>query len=172
MTLIFSVILSHRFRFMTTLAYGRLAQDTRSLVFSKAVPGSLDVPSTSRTNSPAVPASPLPMSSPSLGEGARPEQRTCFALSLSQKTLRVICAPKGSTPAILASVRSAWPRGVVSEDRLEDDVYEFQLKGYSRTSKQLSLFCFALCRAHRSSSLTQSLSFPPFFSLLDFDLRS
>ncbi|KAG9035695.1 hypothetical protein FS837_001850, partial [Tulasnella sp. UAMH 9824] len=130
-TLIFSVILSHRFRFMTTLAYGRLAQDTRSLVFSKAVPGSLDVPSTSRTNSPAVPASPLPMSSPSSGDGVRPEQRTCFALSLSQKTLRVICAPKGSTPAILASVRSAWPRGVVSEDRVEDDVYEFQLKGYS-----------------------------------------
>ncbi|KAG8942121.1 hypothetical protein FRC00_012000, partial [Tulasnella sp. 408] len=142
---------------MTTLAYGRLAQDTRSLVFSKAVPGSLDVPSTSRTNSPAVPASPLPMSSPSLGEGARPEQRTCFALSLSQKTLRVICAPKGSTPAILASVRSAWPRGVVSEDRLEDDVYEFQLKGYSLFStstfdRDALVHIFGLLRALDSHS--------------------
>ncbi|KAG9007889.1 hypothetical protein FRB90_009169 [Tulasnella sp. 427] len=131
--LIFSTILSHRFKYVTTLAYGRLAQDTRSLVFSKAMPFPLDVPSTSRTNSPAVPASPLPMSSPSIQQdGSRPEQqRTCFALSLTQKTLRVICAPKSSTPAILASVRSAWPRGVVSEGRPEDDVYEFQLKGYS-----------------------------------------
>ncbi|KAG8940264.1 hypothetical protein FRC04_005446, partial [Tulasnella sp. 424] len=131
-TLIFSAILSHRFKFVTTLAYGRLAQDTRSLVFSKAVPALLDVPSSSRTGSPAVPASPLPMSSPSLQqEGSRPEQRTCFALSLTQKYLRVICAPKSCTPAILASVRSAWPRGVVAEGRPEEDVYEFQLKGYS-----------------------------------------
>ncbi|KIO17471.1 hypothetical protein M407DRAFT_32858 [Tulasnella calospora MUT 4182] len=130
-TLIFSVILSHRFRRVTAVAYGRLAQATQSLVFSKAVPGSLEVASSSRVNSPAVPASPLPMSSGSTGEGARPEHRTCVALSLTQKTLRVICAPKGSTPAILASVRSAWPRDVISEGRPEEDVYEFQLKGYS-----------------------------------------
>ncbi|KAG8941624.1 hypothetical protein FRC04_004144, partial [Tulasnella sp. 424] len=61
-TLIPSAILSHRFKFVTTLAYGRLAQDTRSLVFSKAVPALLDVPSSSRAGSPAVPASPLPIS--------------------------------------------------------------------------------------------------------------
>ncbi|KIO17467.1 hypothetical protein M407DRAFT_32854, partial [Tulasnella calospora MUT 4182] len=103
MTLIFSVILSHRFRFVTTLAYGRLAQDTRPLVFSKAVPGSLEVASSFRINLPAVTSSSLPMSSGSTGEGARPEQGTCFALSLTQKSLPVICTPKSSTPAILVS---------------------------------------------------------------------
>ncbi|KAG8964217.1 hypothetical protein FRC05_003874 [Tulasnella sp. 425] len=73
-TLIPSAILSHRFKFVTTLAYGRLAQDTRSLVFSKAVPALLDVPSSSRAGSPAVPASPLPISSLSVQqEGSRPE---------------------------------------------------------------------------------------------------
>ncbi|KAG8940490.1 hypothetical protein FRC04_005227 [Tulasnella sp. 424] len=134
-TLISSAIHSHRFKYVTTLAYGRLAQDTRSLVFSNVMPALLDVPSSSRVGSPAVPVSPLPMSSPSLQqEGSRPEQQTCFALSLTRKSLRVICAPKSCTPAILASVRSAWPRGVVSEGRPEEDVYEFQLKGYSRTS--------------------------------------
>ncbi|KAG8962128.1 hypothetical protein FRC05_005502 [Tulasnella sp. 425] len=134
-TLIFSAILSHRFKFVTTLAHGRLAQDTRSLVFSKIMPALLDLPSSSRAGSPAVPASPSPMSSPSLQqEGSRLEQGTGFALSLIQKSLRVICAPKSCTPAILASLRSAWPRGVVAGGRPEEDVYELQLKGYSRTS--------------------------------------
>ncbi|KAG8940493.1 hypothetical protein FRC04_005230, partial [Tulasnella sp. 424] len=96
------------------------------------MPALLDVPSSSRASSSAVPASPLPMSSPSLQqEGSRPEQRTCFALSLTLKSLRVICAPTSCTPVILASVRSAWPRCVVAEGRPEEDVYEFQLKGYS-----------------------------------------
>ncbi|KAG8959308.1 hypothetical protein FRC05_007908, partial [Tulasnella sp. 425] len=84
------------------------------------MPALLDVPSSSRAGPPAVPALPLPMSSPSLQqEGSRPEQRTCFGLSLTQKSLRVICAPKNCTPAILASVRSAWPRGVAAEVRPE-----------------------------------------------------
>ncbi|KIO25822.1 hypothetical protein M407DRAFT_24876, partial [Tulasnella calospora MUT 4182] len=135
-----------------TLAYGRLAKDIRSLVFSKAVPGSLEVASSSRVNSPAVPASPLPMSSGSTGEGARHEHRTCSAVSLTQRSLRVICTPKGSTPAILASVRSAWPRHVVSEGRPEEDVYEFQLKGYplfstSTFDRDALVHIFGLLRA-------------------------
>ncbi|KAG8895305.1 hypothetical protein FRB99_000655 [Tulasnella sp. 403] len=136
-TLIFSTILSHNFRYVTSLSYGRLADDSRSLVFSKLTTSSLNALSSSHANSPAVNASPLPSAAPSLpapppsDSGVKPEQRSCFALSFTSRALRVICAPKSSTPAILASVRAAWPRGIVSEGSSCDDVYEFQLKGYS-----------------------------------------
>lgn len=47
------------------------------------------------------------MSSPSpQQEGHQPKQRTCFVLSLTQKYLRVTCAPKNCTTAVLASETS------------------------------------------------------------------
>ena len=124
-TLTFCTILSHQFKYVTDIAYGRISQDTKSLVFLKPTPPPKDSNGQNQASSSAIAISPLP-----LPPG---EQRTCFSLSLTKDTLRVICAPKSCTPAILASVRSAWPRGIVAEGRPEDDVYEFQLKGYSRT---------------------------------------
>jgi len=55
-----------------------------------------------------------------------------FALSFTSSTsLRVVCSPLHATPAILQSVRNAWPRGVTSERKLGEHCYEFKLKGYS-----------------------------------------
>lgn len=124
-TLTFCTILSHQFKYVTDIAYGRISQDTKSLVFLKPTPPSKDSNGQNQASTSAIAIFPQP-----LPPG---EQRTCFSLSLTKDTLRVICAPKSCTPAILASVRSAWPRGIIAEGRPEDDVYEFQLKGYSRT---------------------------------------
>lgn len=58
-----------------------------------------------------------------------------FALSFPDKyTLRVIHPPLHSTPAILQALRSAWPRGIASENKLQNNSYEFKLKGYSSKS--------------------------------------
>ncbi|KAH9982526.1 hypothetical protein BGW80DRAFT_1453401 [Lactifluus volemus] len=54
-----------------------------------------------------------------------------FAISfISQSHLRVIAPPLHLTPAILQTVRGSWPRGVVSEKKVAENVYEFKLKGY------------------------------------------
>ncbi|KAG8936611.1 hypothetical protein FRC02_000604 [Tulasnella sp. 418] len=155
-TQLFAVIFSFNFKYVTDIAYGRLAQDTRSLVFSRSVTINPNHPFAmsglsinSRTNSPhsvnknlpvppsAVTAGPSsPKVAPSengksASNAALNPPRTTFAISLTSKLLRVINPPRTSTPAILNSVRSAWPRGVIDESRPEDDVYEFKLKGYS-----------------------------------------
>lgn len=162
-TLIFSTIISYQFKLVTTLAYGRLAQDSCSLVFSKTMPNAPPAPpsngssvfthpgqglQTQNQNPTAAPPTPTPRPS----SDTPLEHRTTFALSLTSKCLRVVCPPKSCTPGILASVRSAWPRGVVSESRPEDDVYEFNLKGYSRT--------FPIC----TLSLQKNLKVNVFFS--------
>ncbi|KAG8870799.1 hypothetical protein FRB98_001344 [Tulasnella sp. 332] len=162
-TLIFCTILSHQFKLVTTLAYGRLAQDSCSLVFSKTLPKTAPIPpsngSSAFTHPGAiqlqnVPPTPTPGSS----SDTPSEPRTTFALSLTSKCLRVVCPPKSCTPGILASVRSAWPRGVVSESRPEDDVYEFNLKGYSLFSsstfeRDALAHIFTLLRALDAQSL-------------------
>lgn len=136
-TLIFAAILSHGWKFVTNVAYGRLDKDTCSLVFSKELP-----PGSGSNNSSNNPSAFSTHGGPStvkqqpgeVSPTSDPDtSRTTFTLSLSSKTVRVVRPPKNCTPAILASVRSAWPRGVVNEGRPEDDVYEFQLKGHSRT---------------------------------------
>ncbi|KAG9009212.1 hypothetical protein FRB93_005708 [Tulasnella sp. JGI-2019a] len=158
-TLIFSVILSHHFKLLTTLAYGRLAQDTCSLVFSKVMQNAppsngssaFTYPGTTAVRNQTPPPAPAPNDAPST-------DRTTFALSLTSKCLRVVRPPKSCTPGILASVRSAWPRGVVSESRPEDDVYEFNLKGYSLFSastfeRDALAHIFTLLRALDAQSL-------------------
>ncbi|KAG8992418.1 hypothetical protein FRB94_011608 [Tulasnella sp. JGI-2019a] len=158
-TLIFSVILSHHFKLLTTLAYGRLAQDTCSLVFSKVMQNAppsngssaFTYPGATAVRNQTPPPAPAPNDAPST-------DRTTFALSLTSKCLRVVRPPKSCTPGILASVRSAWPRGVVSESRPEDDVYEFNLKGYSLFSastfeRDALAHIFTLLRALDAQSL-------------------
>lgn len=58
--------------------------------------------------------------------------RVPFAVSFPDKSsLRVINPPLHSTPAILQALRSAWPRGTSSENKIDTSSYEFKLKGYS-----------------------------------------
>lgn len=59
-------------------------------------------------------------------------QQLVFAVSFNAPTsLRVLNPPLQSTPGILAAVRTAWPRGIVSENKAGITCYEFKLKGYS-----------------------------------------
>lgn len=66
-------------------------------------------------------------------QGAPPTvQQLVFAVSFNAPTfLRVLNPPLQSTPGILAAVRTAWPRGIVSENKAANTCYEFKLKGYS-----------------------------------------
>ncbi|KLO16988.1 hypothetical protein SCHPADRAFT_926100 [Schizopora paradoxa] len=101
---ILSIILFYGFRYVSSIDYGREHDDKLCIAFSR--PDSS--PDTHRSHFPVV-----------------------FAISFPSSTiLRVINAPLNSTPAILQGVRSAWPRGVVSEKTVSDKCYEFKLKGY------------------------------------------
>ncbi|TDL28674.1 hypothetical protein BD410DRAFT_863039 [Rickenella mellea] len=101
---ILAVILQHGFTFLTTIDYGREQDERLSIAFSK----------------PATPP-PVPLTG----------YYSPFGLSFPSATvLRVIDPPLRSTPAILQGVRSAWPRGVVSERKVGSGCYEFKLKGY------------------------------------------
>jgi hypothetical protein len=63
-----------------------------------------------------------------------PVAESVFALSFTAPTvLRVVAAPLHATPAILQSVRGAWPRGVKSERKLGNGSWEFRLKGFGCT---------------------------------------
>jgi len=110
--------------FLSTLDYGREQDDRIIMAFSRTSP-SPPPPFSSATppfNS---------MSNESLG-GVRHPARLLFAISfLSQNLLRVIAPPLHLTPAILQTVRGSWPRGVVSEKKVAENVYEFKLKGYN-----------------------------------------
>jgi hypothetical protein len=109
--------------FLSTLDYGREQDDRIIMAFSRTSP-SPPTPFSSAT---------LPfnsMSNESLGAVRHPA-RLLFAISfLSQNHLRVIAPPLHLTPAILQTVRGSWPRGVVSEKKVAESVYEFKLKGY------------------------------------------
>ncbi|KAF7306732.1 hypothetical protein MIND_00464900 [Mycena indigotica] len=116
---ILAVIYEHGYQYLSTIDYGREADDKLALAFARPVP--------------RVPASLSPVESPiptSISSN-RQGRRIPFALSFtSQTTLRVIAPPLHSTPAILQAVRGAWPRGVVGEKKVADNCFEFKLKGY------------------------------------------
>ncbi|KAI0724463.1 hypothetical protein C8T65DRAFT_563225 [Cerioporus squamosus] len=113
---ILSVILQYGFSFLSTIEYGREQDDRIAMAFSR--------PTTAPVNSsiPVVPngsVSTLPQAGPML-----------FAISFpSTSLLRVIDPPLPLTPAILQSVRNAWPRGIAYEKRIGES-YEFKMKGY------------------------------------------
>lgn len=90
------------YAFLSTIDYGRDSSDKLTLSFTRPQ----GIPST--------------------------VQQLVFAVSFNAPTsLRVLNPPLQSTPGILASVRTAWPRGVVSENKAGVSCYEFKLKGYS-----------------------------------------
>lgn len=122
-----TIVFKHGYRFMSTIDYGREQDDRLSIVFSK--PTTSSAHADSRSNSPTAGIVQI---------------RLPFALSFPSATvLRVINPPLNSTPAILQGVRSAWPRGVISEKKVANDCYEFKLKGYKcalQSLVDLSLF--------------------------------
>lgn len=116
--------------FLSTLDYGREQDDRIIMAFSRTSP------------SPPLQPQPPPLpgaSSPPPFHGTSNDSssvvshpvKLLFAISfLSQNHLRVIAPPLHLTPAILQTVRGSWPRGVVSEKKVAENVYEFKLKGY------------------------------------------
>ncbi|KAG8752907.1 hypothetical protein FRC11_007898, partial [Ceratobasidium sp. 423] len=107
---LFTTLLAHQYTFVTSIDYGRQYLDKLSLTFSRA-------------------ASP----------SGRLAADTVFALSFVTPTvLRVLHAPLHCTPAILQSVRSAWPRGVKDERKLGNGCWEFRLKGFGYFSAEKS----------------------------------
>jgi len=113
-------IMGHKF--LTTMDYGREQDDRIIMSFSRTFPSPL--------SNPAPPPPFHGMSNDSLSVVPHPV-KLLFAISfISQSHLRVIAPPLHLTPAILQTVRGSWPRGVVSEKKAADNVYEFKLKGY------------------------------------------
>ena len=116
--------------FLSTLDYGREQDDRIIMAFSRPSPSPPPHP-----QSPPVPGAASPhtfqsMSNDSFSVVSHPI-KLLFAISfLSQNHLRVISPPLHLTPAILQTVRGSWPRGVVSEKKVAENVYEFKLKGY------------------------------------------
>ncbi|CAE6344516.1 unnamed protein product [Rhizoctonia solani] len=124
---LFTILLSHQYTFVTSIDYGRQYLDKLSLAFTRAA-------------------------SPSGGLAGD----SVFALSFVTPTvLRVLHAPLHCTPAILQSVRSAWPRGVKTESKLGNGCWEFRLKGFGyfsaeRSDEALVPHVFALLRTFDS----------------------
>jgi hypothetical protein len=116
------VLYRNDFNFLSTLDYGREQDDRIVMTFS-------------RPSSPPPPPFPAgatfhKKSDDSLTEIPHPF-KVPFAISfISQNVLRVIAPPLHLTPAILQTVRGSWPRGVVSEKKVAENVYEFKFKGY------------------------------------------
>lgn len=109
-----TAILQCGYSFLSTIDYGREPDDRLAIAFSR--PDSVLPPGVPASVSAVTLAQPL---------------RALFAVSfVSTNILRVVNPPLQTTPAILASVRSAWPRGVVSEKKFGDATYQFKLKGY------------------------------------------
>ncbi|KAG8742203.1 hypothetical protein FRC10_001899 [Ceratobasidium sp. 414] len=110
-TNLFAVLLMHQYTFLTTIDYGRQYLDKLSLTFTR----------------------PASISNPA------PATESVFALSFTAPSvLRVVAAPLHATPAILQSVRSAWPRGVKSERKLGNGSWEFRLRGFGYFSAEKS----------------------------------
>ena len=119
---ILTVLYRNDYTFLSTLDYGREQDDRIVLAFSR--PSSPQPP-------PAAPLVPFhKKSNDSLTVVSHPV-KVPFAISfISQNILRVIAPPLHLTPAILQTVRGSWPRGVVSEKKVAENVYEFKFKGY------------------------------------------
>ncbi|ETW87433.1 hypothetical protein HETIRDRAFT_457014 [Heterobasidion irregulare TC 32-1] len=121
---ILALLYQNGFVFLSTIDYGREQDDRIAMAFSKPHTS----PPTHSSSS-----SPRPSSTFSRGSSATLNRplKVPFAISFpNATTLRVISPPLHSTPAILQTVRAAWPRGVVSEKKIRDTVFEFKLKGY------------------------------------------
>lgn len=119
------VLYRNDYNFLSTLDYGREQDDRIVMAFSRP---SLSPPP------PPFPAAHLPpfhkKSNDSLTVVPHPV-KVPFAISfINQNVLRVIAPPLHLTPAILQTVRGSWPRGVVSEKKVAENVYEFKFKGY------------------------------------------
>ena len=111
--------------FLSTLDYGREQDDRIIMAFSRTSP------SPSPHLSGAVPPPPFQSISNDSSSVVPQPVKLLFAVSfLSQNHLRVVTPPLHLTPAILQTVRGSWPRGVVSEKKVADNVFEFKLKGY------------------------------------------
>jgi hypothetical protein len=111
------------YTYLSTIDYGREADDRLVMAFSKPEPIAPPFPSNAtgaRNESSSSTSSEKPL-----------ERLVPFAISFSSMTvMRVISPPLHLTPAILQACRGAWPRGVVSEKRVSQNSYEFKLKGY------------------------------------------
>ncbi len=121
------VLYRNDYSFLSTLDYGREQDDRIVMAFSR--PSSSPPPA-----APPFPAAPLApfhkKSNDSLTVVPHPN-KVPFAISfISQNVLRVIAPPLHLTPAILQTVRGSWPRGVISENKVAENVYEFKFKGY------------------------------------------
>ncbi|CEL53458.1 hypothetical protein RSOLAG1IB_11390 [Rhizoctonia solani AG-1 IB] len=107
---LFTILLSQQYTFVTSIDYGRQYLDKLSLAFTRA-----------------------------LSSNERSVGDSIFALSFVTPTvLRVLHAPLHCTPAILQSVRNAWPRGVKAESKLGNGCWEFRLKGFGYFSAEKS----------------------------------
>jgi hypothetical protein len=143
---IVTTICHHGYAFLSTLDYGRESDDRLAVAFSKASASPI-TPGRSVSPVPVLPSSDPRGSGGSISNPTS-TQWIQFALSFASGTLlRVINPPLQSTPAILQAVRTSWPRGVVSEQKLGDGLYEFKLKGYK-------------CKSGIPLSLALSLSTP------------
>jgi hypothetical protein len=119
---ILTIIFQHGYIFLSTIDYGREQDDRLAIAFSKPAQ-----PPNSRSGSPMPGVTTVAGSVP---PSAPRTIRVPIGISFSSPTLlRVINPPLNSTPAILQAVRGAWPRGVVSEKKV-DTSFEFRLKGY------------------------------------------
>ncbi len=137
------------YTYLSTVDYGREADDRLVMAFSKPEP--ITPPSSSN----ATGVSRNGSSSSTLSE--KPLERLVpFAISFSSMTvMRVISPPLHLTPAILQACRGAWPRGVVSEKRVYQNSYEFKLKGYGCKLSSVSIvdrlihtFCQYFSKTH------------------------
>ncbi|EIN13511.1 hypothetical protein PUNSTDRAFT_123504 [Punctularia strigosozonata HHB-11173 SS5] len=121
---IMTVIFQHGYDFLSTIDYGREQDDRLAIAFSKPAPPPMPAAPGSRSGS------PMPLTVAPLPPPATKPARVPIGISFASPTvLRVINPPLHSTPAILQAVRGAWPRGVVSEKKI-DTSFEFRLKGY------------------------------------------
>ena len=140
---VLAVILQHGYTFLSPLDYGRETDDRLALAFSKpivAMPGSSASLSNQSSASPFHRISPW---SPGPSSSHTNVHAIPFAISFaSATTIRVVSPPLHSTPAILQAVRGSWPRGVISEKKVDDSVYEFKLRGYRCTSLRPAAHAF------------------------------
>jgi hypothetical protein len=119
---IIDVILLTGHTFLTTMDYGREQDDRIIMTFSRTFPSPFSNP---------APSPPFHSMTNDTSSVVPHPVKLLFAISfLSQSHLRVIAPPLHLTPAILQTVRGSWPRGVVSEKKAAENVYEFKLKGY------------------------------------------
>jgi hypothetical protein len=123
---IIAVLYRKGHNFLSTLDYGREQDDRIVMAFSRPSSMPLLPPQPPST----APSSNVHMSKDSVVTHSQPV-KVPFAISfISQSHLRVIAPPLHLTPAVLQTVRGSWPRGVVSEKKVAENVYEFKLKGY------------------------------------------